>query len=164
MKRKRNQWLKCFNYLLSGVLLLLGFSSCFEEGDGMEPSLEYGVRYARYSIKGKVVNEEKEAIPDIQLIVKGLLRTTTYSEYQYSIDTLYSDTQGEFVFEDAYASPDLKYRIIHKNVDKDGNVKPYKTDSTSVDITDPTSVIGNWQDGQVEVEIVVEEKAGKESN
>lgn len=157
MKKLRNQWLKCFNYLLSGVLLLLGLTSCLEEEDGKYATVEYGIRYSKFAIKGKVVNEEKLAVPDIQLIVKGVIRNTSYSEYPLFIDTLYSDTSGEFEFKEAHDSPDIKYRIVHRDIDKEGNIRIYKTDTARVDMPDPATGIAT-------VEIVLEKNTVKESS
>lgn len=148
--------------MLSGVLLLLGFSSCLDETDNPGMSVEYGTRHTNYAIKGKVVNEDKEVVSDIQLIIKAT-SGTTYSEYLHRADTLYSDTKGEFGYTDIYSSPEVKYRIVYRDIDRGENESVYKTDSVKVDMPEPSSDSNIWEDGKiiVPVEIVLEDKSSE---
>ncbi len=52
MKKEKKRWLHFYNRILSGGLVLLGFSAC----DGTSPN-EYGNPYCHFEIKGKVQDE-----------------------------------------------------------------------------------------------------------
>ena len=64
MKNPNNKLLKVANWLLGGILALLGFSACNDEE---ELPLMYGTPHANFTIKGKVVNDESMPIPDIEI-------------------------------------------------------------------------------------------------
>lgn len=49
--KKNKTFIKTLNLILTGLLVILGFSNC-------EPRMEYGTPNADYSVKGKVVNKE----------------------------------------------------------------------------------------------------------
>lgn len=61
MKRGKKQKLLVYNGLMSGVLALLGFASCDENGTGTM-RCEYGVPYSKYEIKGKVTEKITESV------------------------------------------------------------------------------------------------------
>jgi putative lipoprotein (rSAM/lipoprotein system) len=62
MKKK---FIKCSNWILSGILSILGFSSCYLVNP---PLLEYGTPSATYTVKGAVVNKANSApIPGIRV-------------------------------------------------------------------------------------------------
>ena len=44
--------IKCTNWALAGILSMLGFTGCLKE-----PTVEYGMPHADYTVKGKVVNK-----------------------------------------------------------------------------------------------------------
>ena len=70
MKRKSNL-LKVFNNLLSSLLALLGYTSCDSSED---IPVEYGTPYAKYEVKGKVVDKESQAtIEGARVIVKPVI-------------------------------------------------------------------------------------------
>ena len=52
------------NWVLAGLLTLLGFSSCDKTGGG---AVMYGVPHADFTIKGKVVDSKGAPIPGIQI-------------------------------------------------------------------------------------------------
>ena len=64
MKNPNHKLLKVANWLLGGILALLGFSACNDE---KELPLMYGTPHANFTIKGKVVNDESMPIPDIEI-------------------------------------------------------------------------------------------------
>lgn len=45
--------------MMSGTLVLLGFTSCDENSTGTG-RCEYGTPYAKYEIKGKVMGEDRQ--------------------------------------------------------------------------------------------------------
>lgn len=58
MKKRKKQWLRICNEMMSGTLVLLGFTSCDENSTGTG-RCEYGTPYAKYEIKGKVADEDR---------------------------------------------------------------------------------------------------------
>lgn len=116
-KKSRSRLLQLCNCLLSGFLVLLGFSSCTREG-----SEEYGMPYAKYEIKGKVTNEQKETIPKAQVIVKQL---DSSGKSFYRADTLNVNGSGEYQYlTEGFTE---SYRVI---AEEPSGV--YKADSTDV--------------------------------
>lgn len=57
--------------LLSGVLVLLGFTACDSDGPGNE-LCEYGTPSADYQVKGKVLDQTGKPIKGVQVVVKDL--------------------------------------------------------------------------------------------
>ena len=54
MKKEKKHWLHFYNRILSGGLVLLGFSACDSMGDA---PCEYGHPHCDFGIKGKVQDE-----------------------------------------------------------------------------------------------------------
>lgn len=61
MKKGKKRWLQICNRLMSGTLVLLGFTSCDNVMNGDEPCM-YGQPHADYEIKGKVLNVEENSL------------------------------------------------------------------------------------------------------
>lgn len=99
MKKKTgldNCWLKLCNGLLSGVLALLGYTSCDSIGDS---PVEYGSPHADYEIKGKVTDKEtRSAVEGAHVVVKPMQWNSdeTYPSQLY--DTLYTDKDGAYLY------------------------------------------------------------------
>ena len=89
MKKVKNVWLRCSAWLLNSILLLLGFSSC----DSNESEM-YGTPYATYSLKGKVVDAQKQPIPDIEVKIK----IGYGGDYHSQTAPLKTNSSGEFAF------------------------------------------------------------------
>lgn len=119
MKKRRDRLLLFCNSLLSGVLVLLGFSSCTRE-----PSEEYGMPYAKYEIKGKVTNEQKETIDKTRVIVKQL---DSSGKSFYRVDTLNTNGSGEYQYLTKGFTE--SYRVIAED-----SLGAYKADSTDVEM------------------------------
>ena len=67
------RWMKVSNGFLSGVLALLGYTSCDSSETGGETPVEYGTPYAKYEIKGKVTDKDtKAAVEGARVIVKPM--------------------------------------------------------------------------------------------
>lgn len=125
MDMKRNlSWLKFFNGLLSSVLVLLGYTSCNSSDGSDETPLEYGSPYAKYEIKGKVVDKESQAgVEGARVIVKPLLDSEPVSYYN---DTVYTDKDGGYSYQKemgAYSD----FRVVCEDPSD-----TYKADSTQV--------------------------------
>ncbi|NDV57603.1 radical SAM-associated putative lipoprotein [Bacteroides sp. 519] len=160
MKTNREVWLKCYNYLLIGVLALLGFSCATDSVDGL---VEYGQPHAKYALKGKVINSKQEKVPNIQLII-GEVYKSSYTEWTYKPDTLFSDANGEFSYLNNYAWPNSKLRVKYRAVDRNGNIGIYKTDSVDVDMGRLEGGTDSWYEGEAskKITIILEEKETKE--
>ena len=63
------------NGMMSGALVLLGFTSCDENSTGTG-RCEYGTPYAKYEIKGKVMGEDRQVVSDARILVKNMAPQT----------------------------------------------------------------------------------------
>lgn len=108
MKKQRKHWLHLYNRMLSGTLVLLGFSACENTGTGAD---EYGTPYCRFEIKGKVRDELQQPVSGASIIVKELDNNGTPLHHS-RFDTLYTQANGEYQFLDAQAGGYGKYRVV----------------------------------------------------
>ena len=67
MKRFYPHFLNSMNWVLAGLLTLLGFSCSDSDDDGGGQVEEYGCPHANYEIKGKVVNRPNNPSRTIQI-------------------------------------------------------------------------------------------------
>ena len=121
MKTRKHHvhWVNICNGFLSGALALLGFTAC-----GEEQAEEYGMPYATYELKGKVVDKEtKEAIKDARVIVRPM--ATTDPHY---IDTLRMEADGTYRAQYEGVSFN-SFRLVCD--DPEGT---YKADSTDIEM------------------------------
>lgn len=153
MSRVHRLFLTGTNKLLAGLLTLLGFSvtSC-------EPTDEYGSPYATYEIKGKVVNEEGTAIPDIQVVISA---PNVYGEedmFAYR-DTLSTDKQGQFEIQKGLEAfgEDLTFKIKAEDIDGEANGGSFEETTTEVTFKneDLKGKSGNWNLGKAEKEVTL---------
>ena len=120
--------LKGFNWILAGLLSLLGFSvtSCGATD-------EYGSPYAEYELKGKVTDMNGDPIQGIEInyggIYNNVLSPSHISEIYKSPQTQ-KDGSYDIKFED---SPMGIVRIIAKDIDGPENGS-FETDSIDVKI------------------------------
>jgi len=150
MKSIKRNYLKWFNYLLAGVLTILGFTGCTKESADA-----YGVPVIEYELKGKVINAEQKLLPDMQIVVGEILNDKAPMQYP---DTLYTDSKGEFLYKDPDAG-NFKLRAKFTSFNKDGEITIYKADSVNIDMGKPQGGSG-WYRGKAsqEITITVEEK------
>lgn len=94
MKRFYPHFLNSMNWVLAGLLTLLGFSCSDSDDDGGGQVEEYGCPHANYEIKGKVVNRQNNPIPNIQIAISD-----SVPDRQMPSDTIYTDAKGEFLWE-----------------------------------------------------------------
>lgn len=130
MDKAYHFYLSATNKILTGILMLLGFSmiSCNHDD-------EYGSPYSTYEIKGKVVDEDGKAIPGIQVVLIGTPSDIT-SSYM-PCDTLQSDNKGEFHqnCEIPFGGYEPKWEIITKDIDGEQNGGLFEEKSTEVTIS-----------------------------
>ena len=144
MKKVKNVWLRCSAWLLNSILLLLGFSSCDSNGSGM-----YGTPYATYSLKGKVVDAQKQSIPDIEVKIK----IGRGGDYHSQIAPLKTNASGEFSFKENLTI-DGKFRLVARDVDGTANGS-FKSDSIEITMDKLSGGDGSWLQGSASKEDIV---------
>lgn len=143
MKKVKNVWLRCSAWLLNSILLLLGFSSC----DSNESEM-YGTPYATYSLKGKVVDAQKQPIPDIEVKIK----IGNGNVYYNQIASLKTNSSGEFSFKENLTA-EGKFRLVARDADGAANGS-FKSDSIDI-TTDKPSGGDGWFRGTTSKEDIV---------
>ena len=144
MKKVKNVWLRCSAWLQNSILLLLGFSSCASIGSEM-----YGTPYATYSLKGKVVDAQKQPIPDIEVKIK----IGYGGVYHSQIAPLKTNASGEFCFKENLTI-DGKFRLVARDVDGTANGS-FKSDSIEITMDKPSGGDGSWFQGSASKEDIV---------
>ena len=150
MKKISTFLLKSVNGLLTGILALLGFSSCDQVSTDM-----YGTPHSKFTIKGKVTNESNIPIPQIQI-------RSPYGEDIPHADTLYTDSKGEFKYSSTGSLRSNNIPLLLTDIDGEKNEGSYAPDSVSVSFKDAdvTGGDGGWYLGEAtkEITIVLKEK------
>ncbi|MBP9771218.1 radical SAM-associated putative lipoprotein [Candidatus Gracilibacteria bacterium] len=144
MKKINNFWFRFSIWLLNSILLLLGFSSC----DSEQP-VAYGQPYATYSLKGKVVDAQKQPIPDIEVKIK----IGRGGDYHSQIAPLKTNASGEFAFKENLTI-DGKFRLVARDVDGTANGS-FKSDSIEITMDKPSGGDGSWFQGSASKEDIV---------
>lgn len=116
----KKKWLILINKLLSGIMVILGFSSC----DKFEPSLEYGSPYVTYEVKGKVTSQDNVALENIVVKVKPINQDGKLDVISVGAVT---NVSGEYKNVGTYNSDIRKLRVYC--IDNTGT---YGTDSIDV--------------------------------
>ena len=153
MEKISTSILKSVNWLLTGLLVLLGFPACGPETD------MYGSPYSKFTIKGKVINESNVPIPQIQI-------RSPYGECVSYVDTFYTDSKGKFSysFDGFYRSENVP--LLLSDIDGEQKGGSYAPDSVSVSFKDAdiTGGDGGWYLGEAtkEITIVLKEKKDNE--
>jgi putative lipoprotein (rSAM/lipoprotein system) len=144
MKKINNFWFRSSAWLLNSILLLLGFSSCDSNGSEM-----YGTPYATYSLKGKVVDAQKQPIPDIEVKIKERHGSVYYSHTA----PLKTNASGEFSFKESFSTGG-EFRLVAR--DADGAVNgSFKSDSIDITMDKPSGGDGSWFQGSASKEDIV---------
>lgn len=158
MKALHHKLLKAANGLLALLLAVLGFSSCDKSDEELVEM--YGVPHAQFSIKGKVVNAEKEAIPNIQITSAGQYSGNGKIWFHPNPDTITTDAQGEFATQ-ITGMPVPLLRLYATDTDGAAN-KAYANDSIDIKIDKLTGGDGSWNQGHFSKEdILIELKENK---
>lgn len=125
MKKRCN---KIFGWIISGMLSLLGFSSCDIIPD---MPLEYGTPNANYTVKGKVTDHANKPIQGIEVTIK---RSGLPVDDPFNSKTLASDTKGEFSNEFKGEFPrDIVFTLTFTDIDGVQNGE-FNTKQESVEI------------------------------
>lgn len=144
MKKANNFWLRISASLLNSILLLLGFSSC----DNNEPQM-YGTPYATYSLKGKVIDAQRQPIRDIEVELKGVRNTLSYNR----AEPLKTNASGEFAFKGDLGAEE-KFRLVARDVDGAANGS-FKSDSIDITMDKPSGGDGSWFQGTTSKDDIV---------
>ena len=112
MKREKEQWLRIFNGVMFGALILLGFAYCDE--NSMGAGSENCTSYAKYEFRGKV-------------LVKHIASPADGS-YGYAVlsDTVYTKENGEYLYQNTITGYQ-DFRIICEDL-----TGVYQTDSVDI--------------------------------
>ncbi len=140
------------NTLLTFILGILGFS-CTSNPSPIE--VAYGVPSAEFTLKGRVSNEEKESLSDIQIVLrKGWKDGEDTVYWDDFCDTLYTDAEGKFYRYYESLFPHEYSRIIANDT-----TGVYASDSIEGTIS-YSGGDGHWYRGKCEldVEIVMKKK------
>lgn len=140
MKHIITKRLRFLNGIGSSLLMLLGFSC----SAGVQ---EYGTPRATFQIKGRVVTDNQEGIPNIQLTgIFGENDTCTVTK---------TETDGSFEMNFSYV-PLTDLKITAEDVDGDENGS-YLPAVQEIHLTekDFRGGDGNWYAGEVEKEITI---------
>jgi putative lipoprotein (rSAM/lipoprotein system) len=130
------------NYVLAGLLALLGFSACKDN------SVMYGVPHGDYIIKGKVTDEAHRPIANIQIQSLHPEGNLTHA------DTLYSNSQGEFGYKEERIGNDIP--LVFTDIDGEANGGHFATDTLNISFKDVEFKGGDdWYMGEGEKEITV---------
>lgn len=106
------------NWILATIIGALGFSSCKKPDDPGDTRLMYGVPYAAYSIKGKVVDNFKNPVPGIKVEIQGL-KDQLYPILEPSV--VMTDAKGEFAKEYRHSARDFDFNLKYSDIDGDAN-------------------------------------------
>lgn len=148
MKKFSQTLIKGMNWMLLGILTLLGFPNCKNTSAD-----EYGTPYAEYVIKGKVVGEKENPLIGIPVIVRAEFTKKNgviLDNYHLYTDTVYTDQQGEYIQQRTDFPSELDMTVIANGVEEK-NDATYATDSIKFNITGKDFSGGDgWYRGKVE--------------
>lgn len=143
--------------LLSGALVLLGFTSCSDEL-GEEPC-EYGTPYSKFLVKGTVTSEEDEPLKGIQVIVRE-----AWDNNIHIADTVYTDEKGEFRTEELGAAGIGQQQVYFHDIDGEENGGAFRSDSVQIKEMDANKLEEgkDWYVGKFEFSTKTPVKLSKE--
>jgi putative lipoprotein (rSAM/lipoprotein system) len=143
---------KSINWILAGILTVLGFSGCENNLD------EYGSPYATYRFRGLVTNKAGNPVKNIKIEVMEL---HSHSEHDAIPNPILSNDDGSY-YVSVGTTPTDEFRIIFSDIDGETNGS-YQNDTIPVKITEKDYYDkgdGKWYYGAVEKQIdyVLKEK------
>jgi putative lipoprotein (rSAM/lipoprotein system) len=138
--------LKSVNWVLAGILSMLGFSGCEIKKVGPE---EYGTPHATLSLHGKVTGKDGKPVENINVKL---------SEPIY-VDSVSTDAAGGYSFTlDVYSIDE--FNVIASDIDGELNGS-YQSDTVRVKITEEDYYDkgdGKWNNGSADKEVDIELK------
>lgn len=134
----KKRLLKYINWLLSGVVTLLGFQSC----DVLELREEYGSPYAKYNIDGLITDMQGRGIEGETVIIRPTSKEgDPIYGYEYA-DSIKTDVTGRFKYSKDDYHYATQFRIVATG--KDGKYEP---DSVQINL-DKTKKGTGWFSGE----------------
>lgn len=151
MKRLYPHLLKRTNWLLAGLITLLGFS-CSNDLDDDDPICEYGTPHANYEIKGKVVDRQSNPIPNIQIEIRDSVPNRGWIHS----DTLYTNNAGEFIWNTG-EFPGMSFKLTAIDIDDESNGGLFARDTSFVSFKNAQYVGGDgrWNSGTAMMESLI---------
>lgn len=153
MKTLNNQVLKAVNYILAGILALLGFSGCSKD-DGSDLVSMYGSPHTTFNLYGKILNASDKGIPDIKIEFKTKMGHDEKGNAVFlpCNSAVITDQYGNFSSSYSYLPTDV-IRIVATDIDGEANGS-FANDSIDIKISDNEYVggDGDWNWGTVSKE------------
>lgn len=149
MKTFYKRSLNWINYLLCGLLGLLGFSCDSEEiGGGV---CEYGTPWATYQFKGHVLDDSGKPIENLR--VKAIPANSDQAIDEIR-DTTRTDADGAFLIEMSHF-PTPFFKLIAEDTDGEANGGLFSDKTTQIEIEDSEYQEGDgrWYHGKVTREL-----------
>ncbi|MEA4935818.1 MAG: radical SAM-associated putative lipoprotein [Paludibacter sp.] len=164
--KKNKSLIKTLNWVLAGLLAILGFSNC-------EPRVEYGTPNASYTVKGKVVNKEDlKPIKGIRIgygLYPGpvLMYGVIPAPYtQLAADS--SNITGDYKLTQKFYAGDIPENETPVYVqDVDGNENGLFRDTVinvNFDNATRSGKRTDWYEGELSIELDIELTPKKEGN
>ncbi|MCL2502075.1 MAG: radical SAM-associated putative lipoprotein [Bacteroidales bacterium] len=161
MKKWNRTWNNGAQWVIAGLLTLLGFSACGDKDEIIPMGLEYGTPHAKYAVKGKVTDAQGQALSPMRVIVPRVVLHTPARPgfipdnpvYTMPIrDTLYTKPDGSFEY--TYAGFPTETVHIHLKFEDPALQPVFESDSTRVDFhhSDLKGGDGRWNTGSAQKE------------
>lgn len=149
MKKLYSYLLRSINWVIAGLLSLIGYS-CSDSALDNDLILMYGTPYGTFELKGKVVDRQNRPIPNIQIQV----RDSVPSRGWMKCDTVYSDSKGEINME-IRDFPGLTYQVVVSDIDDDENGGHFASDTSFINSGQIKYVGGDgaWNRGKATAEV-----------
>lgn len=142
-----------FNRILSGLLVILGFSACHSD-DEIEPC-EYGSPTVDYHIMGRVTDASGAPIKGIRVTVKGVEPYTDALPPELAKKAVvFTDNNGSYCTEDiSTGGIGTRLRVVMEDVDGPDNGGEFAKDSVKVTEMERKQVRkrSNWYLGEFEL-------------
>ncbi len=134
--------MKMTGKIIAGLLALIGFAGC-DGGFGADP--EYGSPHADYDIKGRVVNEAGEGVPDIEITVNVDTQTQ-----KYPLGGVTTDTSGNYEIGGEWMTVS-GLTVTAEDVDGEDNGGEFAAEERKFELKTDDFVggDGHWYDGKV---------------
>jgi putative lipoprotein (rSAM/lipoprotein system) len=124
IKTMHRSFIKGTNWILAGILSILGFSGCNDVNIGTE---EYGAPHTNFSFHGTVINATKDPVKGIQIEI-GTRREG------YVSDSILTNESGQYSTTLVLWPNEEDFQVIVSDVDGEENGS-YQNDTIPVKIT-----------------------------